>query len=90
MIHPRSVPEGLDVSKPTPARIYDYMLGGHSYFDVDETAAKRIIRAVPEVEEVSKEESVRGYIQSFERAADAALEPSDATVYLDKLANRME
>jgi transcriptional regulator with XRE-family HTH domain len=42
------------------------------------------------VEEVSKEESVRGYIQSFERAADAALEPADTTVYLDKLTKRME
>jgi len=42
------------------------------------------------VEEVSKDESVKGYIQSFERAADAALEPSDATTYLDKLAKRME
>ncbi len=42
------------------------------------------------VEEVSKEESVRGYIQSFERAADAALEPADTTIYLDKLAKRME
>jgi hypothetical protein len=42
------------------------------------------------VEEVSKEESVRGYIQSFERAADAALEPTDTTVYLDKLTKRME
>jgi hypothetical protein len=43
-----------------------------------------------DVEEVSREESVSGYIQSFERAADAALEPSDTTVYLDKLAKRME
>jgi transcriptional regulator with XRE-family HTH domain len=42
------------------------------------------------VEEVSKEESVRGYIQSFERAADSALEPGDTTVYLDKLTKRME
>jgi len=42
------------------------------------------------VEEVSKEESVRGYIQSFERAADSALEPADTTVYLDKLTKRME
>lgn len=42
------------------------------------------------VEEVSKEESVKGYIQSFERAADAALEPADTTIYLDKLAKRME
>lgn len=45
MIHPRSVPDGLDVSRPTPARIYDYMLGGHSYFDVDEVAA--LARARP-------------------------------------------
>ena len=42
------------------------------------------------VEEVSKEESVRGYIQSFERAADSALEPADTTVFLDKLTKRME
>lgn len=42
------------------------------------------------IEEVSKPESVSGYIQSFERAADAALEPEDTTVYLEKLAKRME
>jgi hypothetical protein len=42
------------------------------------------------VEEVSKPEAVDGYIQSFERACDAALEPGDTTVYLEKLAQRME
>lgn len=42
------------------------------------------------VHEVSKPESVRGYIQSFERASDAALEPGDTTMYLDELARRME
>jgi hypothetical protein len=42
------------------------------------------------VEEVSMEESVSGYIRSFERAASAALEPSDTTAYLDQLAGRME
>jgi Domain of unknown function (DUF5753)/Helix-turn-helix domain len=42
------------------------------------------------IEEVSRPESVRGYIQSFERACDAALEPEDTTVYLEKLAKRME
>jgi hypothetical protein len=42
------------------------------------------------VEEVSEPESVSGYIQSFERASDAALEPGDTTVYLEKLAERME
>jgi hypothetical protein len=42
------------------------------------------------VDEVSKPESVSGYIQSFERASDAALEPGDTTVYLEKLVRRME
>jgi len=42
------------------------------------------------VAEVSEPEAVSGYIQSFERASDAALEPGDTTVYLEKLAKRME
>lgn len=61
MIHPRSAPDGLDVSRPTPARICDYMLGGRSYFDADETAAKRIIRAVPEIRDTAW--ANRGYHQ---------------------------
>jgi hypothetical protein len=42
------------------------------------------------VEEVSKPESVQGYIESFERACDAALEPAATTGYLERLAKRME
>ena len=42
------------------------------------------------VEEVSASESVQGYIESFERARDAALEPADTTGYLEHLAKRME
>src|SRR5262249_10588495 len=42
------------------------------------------------VEEVCKPESVQGYLQSFDRACDAALEPRDTTVYLEHLARRME
>ena len=42
------------------------------------------------VEEVSMSESVQGYIESFERARDAALEPADTTGYLEHLAKRME
>ncbi len=41
------------------------------------------------VDEVSKPESARGYIESFERASDAAVEPADTTLYLEKLARRM-
>jgi transcriptional regulator with XRE-family HTH domain len=42
------------------------------------------------VEEVSAPDAVRSYIQAFERACDAALEPGDTTVYLETLAKRME
>ena len=42
------------------------------------------------VEEVSRPEAVHGYIQSFERACDSALEPEDTTVYLERLAKGME
>jgi hypothetical protein len=42
------------------------------------------------IEEVSKPESVRSYIESFERACDAALERVDAIGYLERLAKRME
>jgi hypothetical protein len=42
------------------------------------------------LEEVSSADVVQGYIQSFERACDAALEPEDTTVYLETLAKRME
>jgi hypothetical protein len=42
------------------------------------------------IEEVSGPEAVDGYVQSFERACDAALEPEDTTVYLETLAKRME
>lgn len=43
------LPEGFDVTKPSPARIYDYMLGGTHQFDPDVAAAQRILQAVPEV-----------------------------------------
>jgi hypothetical protein len=42
------------------------------------------------VEEVCKPDAVSGYIQSFERACQAALDPADTTLYLEKLARRME
>jgi hypothetical protein len=42
------------------------------------------------IEEVSKPESVNRYIESFERACDAALDRADTIGYLERLANRME
>jgi hypothetical protein len=61
MTNALNAPEGLDTSKPSPSRIYDYMLGGHSYFEADEVAAKRIIHAVPEIKDTAW--ANRGYHQ---------------------------
>jgi len=55
------VPEGLDVTRPSPARIYDYMLGGSQYFDADAAAAERILSVVPEIRDTAW--ANRGYHQ---------------------------
>ena len=42
------------------------------------------------VEEVSKRDAVNGYVQSFSRACDGALDPADTVDYLEHLANQLE
>src|ERR1700761_9203101 len=56
-----NVPPGVDTSIPTPARIYDYMLRGHHYFDRDQQAAEQILAVVPEVRDAAW--SNRGFHQ---------------------------
>jgi O-methyltransferase involved in polyketide biosynthesis len=55
------IPPGVDTSIPTPARIYDYMLRGHNFFERDQQAAEQILRAVPEVRDAAW--SNRGFHQ---------------------------
>lgn len=43
------VPPDVDVSKPNPARVYDYLLGGANNFDVDRGLANRLVEIVPDV-----------------------------------------
>jgi hypothetical protein len=52
---------GVDVSKPAPARIYDYMLRGDNHFESDIQAAERILSAVPEIRDCAW--SNRGFHQ---------------------------
>jgi hypothetical protein len=47
------LPEGFDVTKPSPARIYDYMLGGTHNYESDRKAAERILQAVPEIRDTA-------------------------------------
>ena len=41
------VPPGVDPSKPSPARLYDYYLGGHNNFEVDRKAAEALRQSLP-------------------------------------------
>jgi hypothetical protein len=55
------LPEGLDIARPSPARIYDYMLGGSHHFEVDVNAAERLLSVVPEIRDTAW--SNRGFHQ---------------------------
>jgi S-adenosyl methyltransferase len=52
---------GVDVGKPAPARIYDYMLRGDNHFESDIQAAERILSVVPEIRDCAW--SNRGFHQ---------------------------
>ena len=41
-------PQGLDVTVPNVARIYDHLLGGKDNFEADREAARRLLAAVPD------------------------------------------
>ena len=41
------VPPGVDPAKPSPARLYDYCLGGHNNFEADRKAAEALRRSLP-------------------------------------------
>lgn len=41
----------IDTSKPHPARMYDYFLGGKDNYQVDQEAAEQFMKAAPEVRE---------------------------------------
>jgi len=43
----RAVPPGVNPSIPSPARMYDYYLGGHDNYAADREAAERALSAVP-------------------------------------------
>ena len=54
-------PVGVDTNRPTPARIYDYMLKGSNYFQVDRFAAEQILTVAPEIRDAAW--SNRGFHQ---------------------------
>ncbi|HEY4019630.1 MAG TPA: SAM-dependent methyltransferase [Pseudonocardiaceae bacterium] len=71
------VPSDVDVSKPNPARVYNYLLGGANNFDVDRVLAKRLIEIVPDAAFVVIEN------RSFLRRAVRFLAESGIDQFLD-------
>jgi len=49
MDRPAWAPSGLDLTRPSPARVYDYYLGGFHNFAVDREMAERALRMWPEL-----------------------------------------
>ncbi len=47
-------PSDIDTSRPHPARMYDYYLGGKDNYPVDREAAREVLRAVPEGRELAR------------------------------------
>jgi hypothetical protein len=43
-----AVPVGVDTNRPSVARVYDYLLGGHNNFVVDRQVAERAIQVNPD------------------------------------------
>ncbi|MGH7733426.1 MAG: SAM-dependent methyltransferase [Gemmatimonadales bacterium] len=57
-----AVPDGgkggtlpFDITKAHQARIYDYLLGGKDNFVADREAAKRLIKAIPDVAAIARD-----------------------------------
>ncbi len=49
MVRPGWAPEGIDLERPSTARIYDYALGGLHNFAVDREAARAVFAAMPDL-----------------------------------------
>lgn len=52
---------GADQGKPSPARMYDYYLGGTANYEADRVAARRIMELVPEIRDAAW--ANRGFLQ---------------------------
>ncbi|HET7016496.1 MAG TPA: SAM-dependent methyltransferase [Streptosporangiaceae bacterium] len=53
MGEPEAVPAGVDTSRPSPARMYDYMLGGTHNFQIDRDATDLFKSQFPDLEDAA-------------------------------------
>ena len=74
---PGWVPPELDTTRAHTARIYEYLLGGMHYFDVDREAAETALRHVPQTRAILEEN------RAFLNRATRFLAASGITQFLD-------
>jgi hypothetical protein len=65
MTGPQDPPPGVDPSRPSPARVYDYLLGGEQNFESDRAAAELLKSRAPEL--VDSAYANRGFHQRAAR-----------------------
>jgi S-adenosyl methyltransferase len=53
MGEPERAPAGVDTSRPSPARMYDYMLGGTHNFEIDREATNQFKAQFPDLEDAA-------------------------------------
>jgi hypothetical protein len=53
--HGANGPSGIDVTRPSVARMYDYYLGGKDNFEIDREAVRRVEKAMPEIRQLALE-----------------------------------
>lgn len=54
MVDPASVPDTIDIDTPSPARMYDFYIGGGYNFESDRKLARQVMQLVPEVSELAR------------------------------------
>ena len=64
-MEPGFAPSQIDTSRPHPARMYDYYLGGKDNYVVDREAAAAVLRALPEARDIAREN--RAFLQRVVR-----------------------
>lgn len=47
-------PEGADRSRPSPARLYDYYLGGKDHYPIDRETGDRLLKQIPELKSMAQ------------------------------------
>lgn len=71
------VPEGIDLDRPSAARLYDYLLGGGHNFAHDRELAHRFLQAQPQAREIAR------HNRSFLRRSVLFMIENDIRQFLD-------